>query len=389
MSDIFQIEEQYQLKTYKKFPIAIKKGEDVWVYTSEGKKYLDLYGGHAVVSTGHCHPKVVAAIKEQASNLLFYSNFVYNESRATAAKKLVDISPDGFSQAFFINTGAESNENAIKLARKFSGKPGIISFEGSFHGRTIGALSATGITKYREAFSPRISDHHFATFDDLASVEAIMEKEDIGGILVETIQRMAGAKTASPEFFQGLRALCDKHNAVLIYDEVQTGFGRTGEFFFAPRYGVTPDLITLAKGIASGVPMAALMVHDRYTEQVGYGDLGTTFGGSPLASAALSATIDTIIEEKLLENVKTESAYLREQLSGLSHVEEILGEGFLVGIRFQQASSVYHKKLMENHIITGGSGDPNIMRLLPPLTLKRPEIDHFLEVLSKIIKELS
>ena len=381
-------ENAYQLKTYKKFPLTVERGEDVWLYTSDGERYLDLYGGHAVVVTGHCHPRVVDAIRAQAERLIFYSNLVYNDVRAEAAQRLMDVAPAGLTKVFFVNSGAEANENALKLARKLTGRPGIISFEGGFHGRTVGALSATGIKKYRAASGPLLPDHYFAPFGDLEKTATVMN-EEIAGVLVEPIQSLAGVRLASAEFYQGLRRLCDEHGAMLMYDEVQTGFGRTGEFFFTPQYGVTPDMITLAKGIASGVPMGAVLVSDRIAERVGYGDRGTTFGGGPLACAALRATIEVVQEDRLLENVRAQSDYLREQLASLNDIEEVRGLGFLIGIQFKREASIYQQHLLANRILTGLSDDPYVLRLLPPLTLQRRVIDYFLDTLSEIERELT
>jgi acetylornithine/succinyldiaminopimelate/putrescine aminotransferase len=213
--------------------------------------------------------------------------------------------------------------------------------------------------------------------------------EPVAGILLEPIQSMAGIRLAAAEFYQGLRNLCDQYGAMLIYDEVQTGFGRTGEFFFTPRYDVTPDLITLAKGIASGVPMGAVLVNDVIAGQVNYGDLGSTFGGGPLACAALRATVEIIQEEGLLENVQTQSQYLREQLTTFEDIEAVRGCGFLMGLKFNREASAYQKRLLEHKILTGLSDDPTVLRLLPPLTLQQPEIDRFLDVLSKIEREIT
>ncbi|TNE50013.1 MAG: aminotransferase class III-fold pyridoxal phosphate-dependent enzyme [Deltaproteobacteria bacterium] len=380
--NMFELEESCQLKTYQKYPMSIVRGEDVWVYTSEGQKYLDLYGGHAVVATGHCHPNVVHAIQKQASELIFYSNVVYNETRALAAEALCSVAPQGLKNAFFINSGAEANDNAIKLVRKVTGRPEVITFEGSFHGRTIGTLSATGMAKYREAFSPRVSDHLFAPFGDLDALESMMS-DKTAGVMLEPVQSMYGARSAPPAYFKGLRDLCDKYGAMLVFDEIQTGMGRTGQFFFAPHHGVLPDIICLAKAIASGIPMGALLVSDDVASHVGYGDLGTTFGAGPVASAALLATVHTIQQDNLIGNVQEQSAYLRAKLNELPIVKATHGLGFLVGIEFEVQASVIRDFLMEHHIITGTSSVPNVLRLLPPLTLKRPEIDLFLDVLSQ------
>jgi acetylornithine/succinyldiaminopimelate/putrescine aminotransferase len=382
--NLIDIEEKYQVATYKKFPFVIERGEDVWVYTSEGERYLDLYGGHAVVSTGHSHPRIVQAITEQASRLIFYSNLVYNDTRARAAKKLVEVSPDGFTKVFFVNSGTEANENAIKIARKVTGKVKVISFEGSFHGRTPGSLAATGLPKYREGIKPMLEGHVYAPFGNAAAVEALMD-EDTAAIILEPIQSMGGVRMAQPEFYQALRGLCDKHGAMLIYDEVQTGMGRTGEFFFAGHFGVLPDLISTAKSIASGIPMGAVLMTEAIASHIKSGDLGTTFGGGPVACAALEATIDVMQDENLLENVRLNSAYLCNELRKLDFVAEVRGLGYLIGIKFKtESAKPYQQALLEKKIITGVADDISILRLLPPLTLKREEIDLFLKELSSI-----
>ena len=382
--NLIDIEEEYQVATYKKFPFVIERGEDVWVYTSTGEKYLDLYGGHAVVSTGHSHPRVVQAIKDQAERLIFYSNLVYNDARARAAKTLVETAPEPLGKAFFVNSGTEANENAMKIARLLTGREKIISFEGAFHGRTPGSVSATGIVKYRENVSPLLEGHVYAEFGSIDSVNGLLDDET-AAVILEPIQSMGGVRMAGPEFYQALRARCDDVNAMLIYDEVQTGMGRTGEFFFAGRYDVVPDMIALAKGIASGVPMGAVLMTDAIAGEIKTGDLGTTFGGGPLACAALEATVDVIRDERLLENVRENSEYLLVELRKMLLVEEVRGLGYLIGIKFPSdtAKSV-QQGLLEKKIITGLSDVPDVLRLLPPLTLRRPEIDLFLDELSGI-----
>jgi len=382
--DIIAIEEKYQVATYKKFPFVISRGEDVWVYTTEGERYLDLYGGHAVVSTGHSHPRIVKAISDQAARLIFYSNLVYNDVRARAARKLVEVAPDLLSKVFFANSGTEANENALKIARKLTGALKIISFEGGFHGRTPGSLSATGLPKYREGVSPLLEGHVYAPFGDLAAVESLIDS-DTAAVILEPIQSMGGVRLAAPEFYQGLRDICDEAGAMLIYDEVQTGMGRTGEYFFASRLGVVPDMVTLAKGIASGIPIGAVLMTEEVAAEIKVGDLGTTFGGGPLAAAALEATIDVIRDEGLLENVRVNSQYLFGALGSLDSVQEVRGLGYLVGIKFKGGSAKpYQQGLLEKKIITGLADDPSVLRLLPPLTLRQQEIDLFLEALSGI-----
>lgn len=382
-----QLEDRLQLPTYKKFPLVIERGEDVWLLTDQGERYLDLYGGHAVAVTGHCHRHVVAAIQRQAEKLIFYSNLVYNDARAEAAQKLIEIAPRGLSRVFFVNSGAEANENAIKLARQLTGRTVIISFEGGFHGRTMAALSATGSSKYHKGIAPLVPDHHHAPFGDLQAVAAMMN-ETVAGVILEPIQSMAGVRMASAEFYQGLRRLCDQYGAMLIYDEVQTGLGRTGQFFFAPRWNVTPDMMTLAKGIASGVPMGAVLVTDAIAARVGSGDLGTTFGGGPLACAALTATLEVITQERLLDNVCQQSRYLIDRCQSFNSVEGVTGLGFLLGIRFNQPAAPFQQGLLKHRILTGLADDPQVLRLLPPLTLGKPEIDFFIDALSQVEEEL-
>jgi acetylornithine aminotransferase/acetylornithine/N-succinyldiaminopimelate aminotransferase len=382
--DLIELEERYQVATYKKFPFVVARGEDVWVYTAAGERYLDLYGGHAVVATGHSHPRVVKAISEQAARLLFYSNLVYSDVRARAARSLVGIAPDPLRQAFFVNSGTEANENAMKIARMTAGRAKIISFEGGFHGRTPGSIAATGLQRYHKNVAPMLPGHLHARFDDLDSVRALIDDET-AAVLLEPIQSMGGVRVASREFYLGLRELCNRSGACLIYDEIQTGMGRTGDFFFAGRHGVVPDMLTLAKGIASGVPMGAVLLTEALAKRIAIGDLGTTFGGGMLAAAALEATINVMNDEGLLENVRTNSAYLFSNLRSIDAVKEVRGLGYLAGITFKSGDAkAIQLGLLERKIITGLSDDPAVLRLLPPLTLRQPEIDLFLSVLAEI-----
>jgi acetylornithine/N-succinyldiaminopimelate aminotransferase len=384
LESLIDIEERYQVPTYKKFPFVVERGEDVWVYTTDRTRYLDLYGGHAVVSTGHCHPRIVSAISDQASRLIFYSNLVYNDARARAAKKMVEIAPEPLSKVFFVNSGTEANENTMKIARMLTGRTKIISFEGGFHGRTPGSVSATGLPKYRQNVSPLLEGHVYAEFGSISSIQSLLDDET-AAVILEPIQSMGGVRMGDAEFYQVLRESCDQVGAMLIYDEVQTGMGRTGEFFFAGRFGVVPDMVALAKGIASGIPMGAVLMTDAISGEIKSGDLGTTFGGGPVACAALEATVDVIRDERLLENVRENSEYLFGSLRNMLLVEEVRGLGYLIGIKFPEgAAKTFQQGLLEKKIITGLSDDPNVLRLLPPLTLKRPEIDLFLDELSRL-----
>src|SRR6267154_610135 len=264
LEETISLEEQYQLATYKKMPIVAERGKGVWIFASNGDRYLDLYGGHAVAGTGHCHPHVVKAIRAQTEKLLFYSNLVYSEGRAKAAEKLVAVSPASLTQAFFCNSGTEANENAMRMARMSTGRDQIVTFSGGFHGRTADAISATFLGKYREIGKPNVPGHLPAEFGDLDSVRAVAD-ESVAAIMLEPIQSMAGVRMAEPQFYRALRELCDERGIVLIYDEVQTGVGRTGEWFFAGSNAggqVVPDIVTLAKALGSGVPVGACLVTD-------------------------------------------------------------------------------------------------------------------------------
>jgi acetylornithine/N-succinyldiaminopimelate aminotransferase len=370
-------EDQFQLATYKKMPIAAERGEGVWIYTTDGDKYLDLYGGHAVAGTGHCHPHVVKAIREQAGNLIFYSNLVYSRARAHAAEKLVSIAPELLTKAFFCNSGTEANENAMRMARMSTGREKIITFSGGFHGRTADAISATFLGKYREIGKPNVPGHVEAEFGNIKSVRALVD-ETVAAIMLEPIQSMAGVRMAHPDFYRSLRELCDERGIVLIYDEVQTGVGRTGEWFFAGSEAgdrVVPDVVTLAKALGSGVPVGACLVTDAIASQIKENDLGTTFGGGMLAMAAVTATLEAIENDRMLENVRRVEAYLRARVP---ESQKIHGRGFLLGIESEEKAAVVHKRLLERKIITGTSSNPNVLRLLPPLCLREEHIDQFL-----------
>jgi acetylornithine/succinyldiaminopimelate/putrescine aminotransferase len=379
-------EDRFQLATYKKMPLVAERGQGVWLIASDGERYLDLYGGHAVAGTGHCHPRVVAAIQQQAETLLFYSNLVYSEVRARAAERLVSLAPRPISKAFFCNSGTEANENAMRMARMATRREKIITFTGSFHGRTADAISATGLGKYRELGRPNVPGHLFAEFGDIEAVEKIAD-EEVAAIMLEPIQSMAGVRMADAKFYQRLRRLCDARGMMLIYDEVQTGVGRTGEWFFAGSEAggeVVPDIITLAKSLGSGVPVGACLVNESAASHIKENDLGTTFGGGMLAMAAVGATLEAIEADGMLENVKAVESYLRERLRELPQVLSVRGLGFLLGLEFKEKAAPVHQALLGRRIITGTSSDANVLRLLPPLCLRRKEVDLLIEALKKL-----
>lgn len=383
-NDIQRIEDTFQVETYKKMPISVERGLGSWVWTSEGEKFLDLYGGHAVCATGHSHPLVVKAIAEQASKVLFYSNLVYSEIRAQAAEKLVRVAPDSLTKAFFCNSGTEANENAMRMARMATGRTEVITFTGGFHGRTADSISATFLGKYREIGRPNVPGHVSAVWGDVASVRSAMS-DDTAAVMLEPIQSMSGVSEAPPKFFRELRDLCDDRDVILIFDEVQTGVGRSGNWFFAGSDladGVEPDIISLAKSLGSGVPVGACLVNDRVSSSIRVNDLGTTFGGGMIAMAAVVATLEAIENDGMIANAATVEAHLRDSLAGVSGVVSIRGKGCLLGVEFDGPCSSIHSKLLDHKIITGTSSDPNVLRLLPPLCVTTDEIDMFTEVLA-------
>jgi acetylornithine/N-succinyldiaminopimelate aminotransferase len=380
---IKRIEDEFQVATYKKMPFSVERGQGCWVWTSNGDKYLDLYGGHAVCATGHSHPHVVKAIKAQADRVLFYSNLVYSDIRGRAAEKLVSVAPEPLSKAFFCNSGTEANENAMRMARMATERQKIVSFSGGFHGRTADSISATFLGKYRKIGEPNVPHHVEAEFGSIESVRTVIDSET-AGVIIEPIQSMAGVREASPDFFATLKTRCDQVGAVLIFDEVQTGIGRTGSWFFAesePAAGVVPDIVTLAKALGSGIPVGACLVSDRVSSEIKENDLGTTFGGGMIAMAAVLATLEAIEKDGMIENSREVETYLRSELASISNVKGVSGKGCLLGIEFDGAANEVFSKLLQSKIITGTSSVPNVLRLLPPLCVTKDELSLLVEAL--------
>lgn len=382
-SEIKQIEDEFQVETYAKMGIAVERGSGAWIWNSENEKFLDLYGGHAVCATGHSHPHVVKAIQQQAEKVLFYSNLVYSAIRAEAARKLVSVAPDSLSKAFFCNSGTEANENAMRMARMATGREKIITFNGGFHGRTADSISATFLGKYREIGRPNVPGHVSAVFGDIESVKAVIDSET-AAIMLEPIQSMAGVVEAEPQFFMDLRRICDELGILLIFDEVQTGIGRVGRWFFAGSDlagEVVPDIVTLAKSLGSGVPVGACLVGEGVSQKIKVNDLGTTFGGGMLAMAAVLATLEAIESDGMIGNAAAAERFLRESLADRAGISAIHGKGCLLGIEFPEPCSPVHKKLLDRRIITGTSSNPKILRLLPPLSVTTEQLGSFVEVI--------
>lgn len=384
-AEVKAIEDRFQVPTYAKLGVALVRGEGVWVWDAEGTKYLDLYGGHAVALTGHGHPKVVAAVQAQAERLVFFSNLVYSDIRAAAVERLGRLAPAGLDRVFLCNSGAEANETALKLARKHTGRKRIVSCNEGFHGRTLGALGATGMPSYRDPDYPIPTDHTYLPYGDISAFEQALG-DDVAAVILEPIPSMGGVQVASTDFFRQLRALCDEHGALLILDEVQTGFGRTGTPFFGEQVGVTPDLITSAKGIASGFPAGAVFVRTDLADAIQVGEQGTTFGGGPLASAAIAATVEVIQREDLAGNAARIGAWLHETLPTIDGVESVTGRGLLVGINLDRPAKPVVVALRDAGILAGTCGGrPNQIRLLPPLTLTEADAGLFATALRRLL----
>lgn len=369
---------------YPLFDIAIDHGKGCKVWDEKGQEYLDLYGGHAVISVGHCHPHYVECMTKQLNKLGFYSNSVINPLQKELAERLGRICGLEDYQLFLINSGAEANENALKLASFYNGRTRVLSMEKAFHGRTSLAVETTYNPKI---ISPINANGHvtYLPINDLAAWEKELEKGDVCAIILEYIQGVGGIRIVTPEFLQGLRELCDKYDTVMICDEIQCGYGRSGKFFAHQYSNVKPDLITVAKGIANGFPMAAVLISPKFKPV--YGQLGTTFGGNHLACAGALAVLDIIEKEHLIENAAEVGSYLMNRLKSenLPHVVEVRGLGLMIGIELDVPYKEIRTKLVkEQHCFTGCSGT-NVLRLLPPLCLTKSEADDFIERLKKVL----
>lgn len=366
------------LATYSPYPFPVVAGEGEYIVDASGTRWLDFYGGHCVASTGHCHPRVAAAIAAQAHKLIFYSAAAELPIRNAAAAALVNFAGNGMASVFFCNSGAEANENALKIAAKLTGRRKFAAFRGSFHGRTLLALSVTDAPKLRKDYESLLAPTTFLPFADAAAL-ATADLSDVAAVIVEPIQSMAGVKTADAAWFTALRDKCSQSGTLLIFDEVQTGIGRLGTPFAANFYHVQPDLITCAKGMASGVPMGGVLTSAAAASQLKPGDLGSTFGGGPLACAALLATLDVIQSEQLMSHATECAERIRAAVRGV--VQEVRGEGLLLGLDCGSSAKALKAHLFNKHILVGGSDDPKVLRLMPPLTISTHAIDVLLDAL--------
>jgi acetylornithine/succinyldiaminopimelate/putrescine aminotransferase len=375
-------EARWLLPVYAHTPVEPVSGEGVTVHTRDGRALLDFYGGHAVALLGYRHPRLLAALGGQAEELFFQSNSVPLSVRARAAERLVGFGPAGLTRAFLVNSGAVANENALRLAFRHTGRSRVIALEGSFHGRTAGAAAVTWKAEKWYGFPRTPFDVTFVPRQDPDALRAAL-KPDVAAVILEPIQGMAGAVAMGSEYLSAVRELTSKTGALLIFDEVQCGMGRTGHPFAAQAWGVTPDLLTTAKGLAGGFPAGALLVSDAVGQGLKAGDLGTTFGGGPLACALIEAVIDAIEEDGLLPRVQQLSRLIRETCQ-VGPVTGIQGEGFLLGLRTTRPAREIVDELLDLGILTGTSGDPHVVRLLPPLVLEESHVAALARALSEV-----
>lgn len=368
---------------YPLYNVTPVKGKDMFVYDENGVEYLDLYGGHAVISIGHSHPNYVTAITNQVSALGFYSNAIQNPLQVELSKRLEEISGCEDYQLFLCNSGAEANENALKLASFKTGNARVIAFNKGFHGRTSAAVATTD----NPSIIAPINAQQKVTFLELNDVEGVkreLEKGDVCAVIVEFIQGVGGLDQGTAAFFEQVDVLCKANNTFFIADEVQAGYGRSGKFFAFQHYNVTPDIISVAKGMGNGFPIGGVLIHPNI--KANYGMLGTTFGGNHLACAAGLAVLNTIEEEKLIDNVNEISKYFISKVSSIPQIKNIKGRGLMLGLEFDfEVADLRRKLIYEHHIFTGGASNKNLLRILPPLCIKKTHVDQFFEALGKAL----
>jgi acetylornithine/N-succinyldiaminopimelate aminotransferase len=387
--EIMALDKKYVMQTYGRQPLALKKGSGAVVWDVEGKSYIDCLAGIAVNNVGHAHPKVADAISNQSKNLIHTSNLYYTQQQVELAELLVGVSPHDL--AFFCNSGAEAVEGSIKLARKYTGKGGIIAMENSFHGRTLTALTATGQKKYQKGFGPLTPGFTHVSYGDIEAVKKAITDET-AAVLVEPIQGEGGVIVPSEGYLASLKELCEEKDILLVFDEVQTGFGRTGEMFASQTFSVTPDITALAKGIAGGFPMGAVMASEEVGSAFEPGDHAATFGGGPLACAAAIASINVILDENLLSQSKENGSYFQSKLNFLKEdhgiVEEVRGSGLMLGMELDvECGGIVNDMREEGVLINCAAG--KVLRFVPPLVIEKEQIDTVSCILGDVLKKHS
>ncbi len=376
-------EDQFMGSIYQRFPVTIERGLGAHVWDASGKEYIDCMGGYGVALVGHCNPRVVKAIKDQLDKIITVHSSLYNKTREEFLEKLIKISPKSLSQVYLNNSGTEAVEAAIKFARKFTGKKKMVAMNGSYHGKSLGALSVTFNQKYRKAFEPLVDSVSFSSFGDIDALRNTVDS-DTAMIIMEPIQGESGINVAPDGFLQQVRKLCDEKGIVLVFDEIQAGLGRTGKMWASEHWDTVPDIMCLAKGIAGGVPMGATLVRPDILASISKGEQSSTFGGNPLSCAA----VDALVEDKLVENADKNGKIFREGLERLKEkhkiIREIRGKGLMIGVemKFEVKDILFDG--IANNLLLLYSGK-NILRLLPPLVISESDINKALETLDAIL----
>jgi acetylornithine/N-succinyldiaminopimelate aminotransferase len=391
--EIIERERLFLLPTYNRYPIALDRGKGVFLYDCEGNRYLDFVAGLGVNALGHAHPRVLKVIREQAARAIHFSNLYYNEYQGRLAEKLCQLS--GLNRAFFSNSGTEAIEGSIKLARLAGHRAGgeaksqLVALQGSYHGRTFGAMSLTGQDKYRKGFEPLLEDVKFVPRNDLEALRAAINDQTCA-IVLEPIFGEGGIYECSTEFLQECRALADRHRSALIFDEIQCGLGRTGTIFAFQAFGVTPDIVAIAKPIAAGLPLGAFLAREGFASAISAGQHGTTFGGGPLACRVALEYLAIIEDEKLLENVMRVGAYLQEQLKSLagrhSAVREVRGRGLIQGLQLDIPARPIVEEALAEGVLFNSTQD-SVLRFLPPFLLQEKHVDKGVRVLKKLLRK--
>ncbi|SNR66572.1 acetylornithine aminotransferase [Lutibacter agarilyticus] len=368
---------------YPLYNVTPVKAEGAYVWDEKGTKYLDLYGGHGVISVGHTHPKYVKSISNQLNKIGFYSNSIQNPLQKELAEKLGRISGCENYNLFLCNSGAEANENALKLASFKTGKSRVIAFSNAFHGRTSAAVAATDNKNINAPINLQ-QEVVFLPLNDIELVIHEIGKGDVAAIIIEGIQGVGGLDEGTTAFFQEVEKICNKHNVFLILDEIQSGYGRSGQFFAFQHHNIQPDIITTAKGMANGFPIGGVLILNKHEAK--YGMLGTTFGGNHLACAAAISVLDIIEEEQLLANVNSVYAYFLEEIATIPEIKKVKGKGLMLGVEFDFEVGELRKKLIfDKQIFTGGSNNKNLLRILPPLSISKEQIASFITALKEVL----
>lgn len=390
---LHEIDKKHYLPTFGRFPVTFERGQGAKLWDTDGKEYIDTLAGIAVNNVGHCHPKVVKALREQAGKLMHISNFFLSEPQALLSKKLAEIS--GFERVFFSNSGAESVEGAIKIARKYGHSKGragtVITMKSCFHGRTLATI-ATGKKEMQNGFAPIPMGFIQVPFNDFEAVEKSISElppHQVSAIMVEPIQGEGGINVADQHYLKELRQLCDEQEIVLIFDEIQTGIGRTGKWFAKDHFGVQPDIITLAKGLGGGIPMGAILCSEQVAQAMKPGDHGTTFGGNPLVCATSLAVLEVIEEENLLQEASEKGEWLRKTISELDEpsVKEVRGKGLMVGIEFDFETKPLVVDMLANGVVANATAG-NVLRLVPPLNISYSELQQAIDVMKNSLKNI-